>query len=208
MSNDNSDKNMNKTACLVSVFLVYGFSCVCGLLLIPFIGTIGILVYLSFIASESYICVYSRRVNLIYLLLNILTCVLFLLFGSDLTILFLLIPLLFSALFVFGSQIQREQIYHVALVIFYVLLSTIITLYVLLTGFQFDLGLFALWMIPLVPTALFTLLLQMHKYPAYKKCTVFAIGFLGILVCVYVYCQLGVFKNLLYPLGCAFPGSV
>lgn len=200
---------MNKTACLVLTSLVWGLSCVSGLLLTPFIGPVGILVYLSFIASVSCICVYSRRVNLISLLLNILTCMFFLLFGTGLFmqtgILFLLVPLLLSTLFVFGSQMQQEQSYHVALAIFYTLLSAIIILYALLTDFKFDLGLFAIWMIPLVPTALFTLLLQMHKYPACKKCMVFAIGFLGMLVFVYVYCQLGFVQNLLYPLEVYIP---
>ena len=203
---------MKKSTCLVLVSIVYGMFCACGFLFAPLIGPVGILVYLSFITSVSYMCVYSRRVNLISLLLNISVCVFFLLFGTGFImkagILFLLIPLLLSALFVCGSQIQQEQGYHVASVIFYSLLGALIILCALCSGFMLSSVSLALWMIMFVPTALFTLFLQIHKHTACKKSMLYAIGFLGVLVFAYIYCQMGIIKNLLYPLGCAFPGSV
>lgn len=200
---------MKKDTCLVLVSIVYGMFCACGFLFAPLIGPVGILVYLSFITSVSYMCVYSQRVNLISLLLNISVCMFFLLFGTGFImkagILFLLIPLLLSALFVCGSQIQQEQGHHVASVIFYSLLGALI---IFLSGFMFSFDSLALWMILFVPTGLFTLFLQIHKHTACKKSMLYAIGFLGVLVFAYIYCQMGIIKNLLYPLGCAFPGSV
>ena len=203
---------MKESTCIILASIVYGMFCACGFLFAPLIGPVGILVYLSFITTVSYMGVFSRRVNLISLLLNILVCVYFLLFGNGFGTgfmsLFLLIPLLLSALFVCGSQMQREPGLHVALVILYSLLSALIILYVLWNGFKFSYGSLALWLILLVPTALFTLLLQIHKHTTCKESTLYAIGFLGVLVFAYIYCQMGIIQNLFYPLERAFPGSI
>lgn len=187
---------MSYSICLIILFLLYCVFCAGGLILLPFIGPLTFLLFLSLLANISFMCVNSHRLNLHITSLQLLACCFLLVIKNgvinQINIGIFLILVLISMICILGSREEYGHSYSVILKFYYIIIAFFVSTFAgVYTLSNVDFELTSLYLIFLAPVTAFTILLKLYGCTKSKKIIKYSISFLSILIIFYIYSELG-----------------